>query len=48
MPLVTRSSTNGNIFNQTAEPPNWSNGDLWSDNDNAVLNINDNGTAVPV
>ena len=48
MPLVTRSSINGNIFNQPVEPPIWANGDLWSDNANAVLNINDNGTAVPV
>ena len=48
MPLVTRTSANGNIFNQPAEPTTWLNGDLWSENDTALLFINDNGTAVQI
>lgn len=50
MPLVTRQANQGNLFKQTVEPPNWENGDLWSDISTAppILKINDNGTATEI
>lgn len=45
MPLVTRQATTGNLFKQAIEPPNWLNGDLWSDTTTNLLKLNNNGTA---
>jgi len=48
MPLVTRTSNQGNFFQQDAEPPNWSNADLWADTNLSPrgLFINNAGTAL--
>lgn len=47
MPLVTRTSNQGHIFNQDEEPATWENGDLWADSNASprALFINDDGTA---
>ena len=45
MPLVTRQATQGNLFSQAIEPPNWLNGDMWVDTDNANVAVNRSGTA---
>ena len=45
MPLVTRTSQQGNLFRQAVEPPNWLNGDMWVDTDNAKVAVNRSGTA---
>lgn len=45
MPLVTRSSEQGNLFKQDLEPGGWLNGDLWSDTTANVLKLNVGGTA---
>jgi len=48
MPLVTRTSNQGNFFQQDEEPPNWSNADLWADTNLSPrgLFINNDGTAL--
>jgi len=48
MPLVTRTSTQGNLFKQATEPTQWVNADLWSDSDSTPrsLFINNDGTAL--
>lgn len=48
MPLVTRQATQGNLFKQDVEPPNWVDGDLWSDTSNNILNRNNNGISEAV
>ena len=50
MPLVTRSSTSGNLFVDVTEPPGWLDGELWSDTSQSppALNINDDGTATGI
>jgi len=50
MPLVTRTSNQGNIFNQDEEPATWQNGDLWADSNITPrrLFINNDGTALEV
>ena len=48
MPLVTRQATQGNLFKQDVEPPNWVDGDLWSDTTANLLKLNNNGTAQTV
>ena len=45
MPLVTRQANQGNIFNTPTEPPDWLNGDLWSDTTDNLLKLNNGGTA---
>ena len=45
MPLVTRQANQGNLFKQATEPPDWQDGDLWSDTTANVLKLNDGGTA---
>jgi len=48
MPLVSRTSTQGNFFKEDDEPPNWEDADLWSDTNASprTLFINNNGTAL--
>jgi len=50
MPLVTRTSSQGNIFNQPEEPAVWEDGDLWADSDSSPrsLFINNDGTALQI
>ena len=48
MPLVTRRANQGNLFKQDTEPPDWLNGDLWSDTVTNLLKLNDGGTAKEV
>ena len=50
MPLVTRTSVQGNIFVQDTEPASWIDGDLWVDTsvNPPAVNVNDNGTATVV
>ena len=48
MPLVTRQASQGNLFKQDTEPPNWQAGDLWSDTTDDTLYINDGGTATVI
>ena len=45
MPLVTRRAEQGNLFKQDVVPPNWLDGDLWSDTTDNILKLNNNGTA---
>ena len=45
MPLVTRQANQGNLFKQATEPPDWQDGDLWSDTTVNRLKLNNNGTA---
>ena len=45
MPLVTRQANQGNLFKQATEPPDWQDGDLWSDTTNNIVKVNVNGTA---
>lgn len=48
MPLVTRTSNQGNFFREDEEPPNWQNADLWADTNLSPrgLFINNDGTAL--
>jgi len=48
MPLVTRTSTQGNFFKEDEEPTNWQNADLWADTNVSprTLFINNDGTAL--
>ena len=48
MPLVTRQANQGNLFNEPTEPPNWLDGDLWSDTTNNILNLNNGGSSQSV
>lgn len=50
MPLVTRTSTQGNLFKQASEPSDWENCDLWSDSDETprTLYINNAGSALKI
>jgi hypothetical protein len=50
MPLVTRTSTQGNIFEQDSQPATWEDSDLWADSDAnpRALFINNNGTALHI
>ena len=48
MPLVTRQANQGNLFKQDTEPPDWQDGDLWSDTTANVLKLNNSGTAEAV
>jgi len=48
MPLVTRQADRGQVFNTPTEPPNWLDGDLWSDTTANILKLNDGGTAEDV
>ena len=48
MPLVTRTSTQGNLYRESTEPPNWQNGDLWVDTDDGTIYVNISGTATTV
>ena len=43
MPLVTRQANQGNLFKQATEPPDWLDGDLWSDTTNNIVNFNNEG-----
>lgn len=45
MPLVTRQANTGNLFNQAIEPPDWLDGDLWSDTTANRVKVNVGGTA---
>ena len=45
MPLVTRQANQGNLFSQDVVPPNWLDGDLWSDTTANKLKLNNGGTA---
>jgi len=47
MPLVSRTSLQGNFFQEDTEPPNWQNADLWADTNASprALFINNAGTA---
>ncbi len=47
MVLVTRSSSQGNLFKE-ATTPNWLDGDLWSDTTANILKLNVAGTAEDV
>ena len=46
MPLVTRRANQGNFFKQDTEPPDWLDGDLWSDTTANKLKLNVGDTAV--
>jgi len=48
MPLVSRTSTQGNFFKEDEEPSNWQDSDLWSDTNASprALFINNDGTAL--
>ena len=46
MPLVTRQVNQGNLFKTALEPPDWQDGDLWSDTTDNVLKINVGGASV--
>ena len=48
MPLVTRRANQGNLFKQDTEPPEWLDGDLWSDNLTNELFLNIGGTATAI
>lgn len=48
MPLVTRSSTQGNLYRESTEPPNWINGDVWVDTDDGTVYVNKSGTATQI
>jgi len=48
MPLVTRQANQGNLFKTPTEPDDWLDSDLWSDETNHVLNLNNDGTAEDV
>ena len=48
MPLVTRQANQGNLFKQATEPPDWLDGDLWSDTTDNSLKLNVSGTATDV
>ena len=48
MPLVTRRANQGNLFKQDTEPPDWLDGDLWSDTTANELKINVSGTAASI
>ena len=48
MPLVTRQANQGNLFKQATEPPDWLDGDLWSDTTDGALKLNVGGTATTV
>ena len=48
MPLVTRRANQGNLFKQDTEPPDWLNGDLWSDTAANLLKRNNNGASQTV
>jgi len=50
MPLVTRFAKQGNFFKNDTEPPEWTDGDLWADDDASprALFINNAGTALEV
>ena len=45
MPLVTRQANQGNLFKTATEPPDWLDGDLWSDTTANQLKLNNSGTA---
>ncbi len=47
MPLVTRNSTQGNLFKE-ATTPNWADGDLWSDTTLNKVKLNVGGVATDV
>ena len=48
MPLVTRRANQGNLFKQDTEPPDWLDGDLWSDTTNNLVKVNVSGTATVI
>lgn len=48
MPLVTRTSVQGNIYRQSTQPTSWENGDLWVDTDDGKVYVNVSGTATEV
>ena len=48
MPLVTRQANQGNLFKQATEPPDWQNGDIWSDTTANEIKLNVNGTATVI
>ena len=48
MPLVTRQANQGNLFKQDTEPPDWQDGDLWSDTTDNSLKLNVSGTATDI
>jgi len=48
MPLVTRQANQGNLFNQATEPPDWLDGDLWSDTTANIVKNNVGGTATDI
>ena len=48
MPLVTRTSVQGNVYKQATEPPSWENGDLWIDTDDGIVYVNIDDTASQV
>ena len=48
MPLVTRQVNQGNLFKTATEPPNWVDGDLWSDTTENQLKLNVSGTSTSV
>ena len=48
MPLVTRQANQGNLFKTATEPPDWLDGDLWSNTTSNKLNLNVGGTAIEI
>jgi len=48
MPLVTRQANQGRFFVTATEPPDWLDGDLWSDTTTNILKLNNSGTAEAV
>lgn len=48
MPLVTRQANQGNLFKTDTEPPDWVDGDLWSDTTDNLLKLNVSGDATVV
>jgi len=48
MPLVSRRSTNDNIWKQDEEPTVWIDGQLWSDSNAARVFVNNDGTALEI
>lgn len=48
MPLVSRTSNQGNLYKQATEPAGWLDGDVWSDTTANTLKNNVNGTATAI
>lgn len=48
MPLVSRTSNQGNLYKEATTPPNWLDGDLWSDTTANSVKVNVGGIATAV